>query len=372
MFAGTDRSATWLAVLYGVGVASVAVLLLWRVGGFVLRSPAPAGAGAVAVIALPVLMLGPLQKNVRPWNAAKVSEPLTGQVIRNGTQLKEIVSFVGNGRQPAEAARPRRPARLAAGARRHVAPARVPAERRRLPRPRHADRRHELRRAVRAPERRSSRWVDASWVPDADEPVLWAPYGCMRRAIPLAVAVLVPAARGRRRREDVADPGTAARVPAAGARPGPRLPDDRRPEQQPDHHRLARDGEDRLAVPASRRHPPRPVVPRSRRRVLLAGLHVDLDERGIQPADRPRSTSRRTGSSGRSDTPACAAPPSATCPIRTTRTSCRTGCSWSPTSRTAASSSSAARTRSCARSATRGTAGTTRRRGCRRRTARRR
>jgi sulfoxide reductase heme-binding subunit YedZ len=100
MFAGTDRSATWLAVLYGVGVASVAVLLLWRVGGFALRSPGMAAAGAVAVVALPVLMLGPLQKNVRPWNAAKVNEPLTGQVIRNGTQFKEIVSFVGNAVSP--------------------------------------------------------------------------------------------------------------------------------------------------------------------------------------------------------------------------------------------------------------------------------
>jgi methionine sulfoxide reductase heme-binding subunit len=96
MFTGTDRSATWLAVLYGVGVASVGVLLLWRIGGFALRSPGMAAAGAVAVVALPVLMLGPLQKNVRPWNPAKVSEPLTGQVIRNGTQLKQIVSFVGN------------------------------------------------------------------------------------------------------------------------------------------------------------------------------------------------------------------------------------------------------------------------------------
>ena len=100
MFAGTDRSATWLAVLYGVGVASVAVLLLWRIGGFVLRSPGIAAAGAVVVIGLPVLMLGPLQKNVRPWNAAKVSEPLTGQVIRNGTQLQQIVSFVGNAESP--------------------------------------------------------------------------------------------------------------------------------------------------------------------------------------------------------------------------------------------------------------------------------
>jgi hypothetical protein len=100
MFAGTDRSATWLAVLYGLGVASVTVLLFWRVGGFVLRSPATAGAGAVAVIALPVLMLGPLHKNVRAWNAAKVSEPLTGQVIRNGTDLKQIVSFVGSADSP--------------------------------------------------------------------------------------------------------------------------------------------------------------------------------------------------------------------------------------------------------------------------------
>ena len=100
MFAGTDRSATWLAVLYGVGVASVGVLLLWRIGGFALRSPGMAAAGAVAVVALPVLMLGPLQKNVRPWNAARVSEPLTGQVIRNGTELKQIVSFVGNAESP--------------------------------------------------------------------------------------------------------------------------------------------------------------------------------------------------------------------------------------------------------------------------------
>ena len=100
MFAGTDRSATWLAVLYGVGVASVAVLLLWRVGGFVLRSPGMAAAGAVVAVALPVLMLGPLQKNVRAWNAPKVSEPLTGRVIRNGTQFKEIVSFVGNAESP--------------------------------------------------------------------------------------------------------------------------------------------------------------------------------------------------------------------------------------------------------------------------------
>jgi hypothetical protein len=37
---------------------------------------------------------------VRPWNAAEVSEQLTGQVIRNGTNVKEIVSFVGGAQSP--------------------------------------------------------------------------------------------------------------------------------------------------------------------------------------------------------------------------------------------------------------------------------
>ena len=100
LLAGTDRSATWLAVLYGAAVASVAVLLLWRVGGFVLRSPTVAGAGALAVVGLPVLMLGPLHKNVRAWNAATVNERLTGTVIRNGTEFKQIVSFVGSAESP--------------------------------------------------------------------------------------------------------------------------------------------------------------------------------------------------------------------------------------------------------------------------------
>ncbi len=49
MFAGTDRSAPWLAAIYGVSVASVAVLLLWRVGGFGLRSPGMIAAGAAVL-----------------------------------------------------------------------------------------------------------------------------------------------------------------------------------------------------------------------------------------------------------------------------------------------------------------------------------
>jgi sulfoxide reductase heme-binding subunit YedZ len=100
LFAGTDRSATWLAVLYGVAVGAVGVLLLWRFGGLILLSPGVATAGAVTVVALPVLMLGPLNHSPRAWNAAHVDEPLTGKVIRDGTQLKEIVSFVGQAESP--------------------------------------------------------------------------------------------------------------------------------------------------------------------------------------------------------------------------------------------------------------------------------
>ena len=100
LLAGTDRGATWLAILYGVSVASVGVLVLWRFGGLVLRSPGIATAGAVTVVAVPVLILGPLQRSPRAWNAARVNEPLTGQVIRNGTEAKQIVSFVGQAQSP--------------------------------------------------------------------------------------------------------------------------------------------------------------------------------------------------------------------------------------------------------------------------------
>ncbi len=100
LLSGTDRSAAWLAVVYGVAVGTVAVLVLWRFGGVVLRSPGVATAGAATVVALPVLMLGPLQKSPSAWNAAQVSEPLTGKVVQNGTQLEQIVSFVGNAQRP--------------------------------------------------------------------------------------------------------------------------------------------------------------------------------------------------------------------------------------------------------------------------------
>lgn len=101
LMTGTDRGAPWLAILYGVSVATVLMLLLWRFGGYVLRSPRVAGAGVVTAVALPLLILvGPLYHSPPLWNAAQVSEQLTGQVIRNGTQLQQIVSFVGQAKRP--------------------------------------------------------------------------------------------------------------------------------------------------------------------------------------------------------------------------------------------------------------------------------
>ena len=100
LMSGTDRGAVWLAILYGVSVATVVMLLLWRFGGYVFRSPRVATAGAVTVIALPLLIIGPLRHSPPLWNAANVDESLTGSVIRNGTQLQQIVSFVGQARRP--------------------------------------------------------------------------------------------------------------------------------------------------------------------------------------------------------------------------------------------------------------------------------
>ena len=100
IFAGTDRSAGWLAVLYGASIATVLALVAWRIAGGGLHPLRVLGAGAVGVLALPILLLGPMQKSPLPWNAPNVSEQLTGQVIRNGTELKQIVSFVGGAQSP--------------------------------------------------------------------------------------------------------------------------------------------------------------------------------------------------------------------------------------------------------------------------------
>jgi sulfoxide reductase heme-binding subunit YedZ len=99
LMSGTDRGAAWLAVLYGVSVASVLMLLVWRFGG-PRRATRIATTGAVTVVALPLLILGPLRHSAPLWNAAHVNESLTGSVIRNGTETQQIVSFVGQAGSP--------------------------------------------------------------------------------------------------------------------------------------------------------------------------------------------------------------------------------------------------------------------------------
>ena len=99
LMSGTDRGTTWLAILYGLSVASAVTLLVWRFGGS-RRVPRIATTGAVTVIALPLLIIGPLRHSAPLWNAARVNESLTGSVIRNGTQTQQIVSFVGQAASP--------------------------------------------------------------------------------------------------------------------------------------------------------------------------------------------------------------------------------------------------------------------------------
>ena len=60
------------------------------------RSPiATRTAGVVSVVAVPLLIVGPLYHGAPVWDAKNVSETLTGRVIQNGTNLTQIVSFVG-------------------------------------------------------------------------------------------------------------------------------------------------------------------------------------------------------------------------------------------------------------------------------------
>jgi len=100
LLAGTDRGAVWLAVLYGVSTATVLTLLLWRFGGRALGASRLATAGAATAVGLPLLVVGPLGHRPPLWDAARVREPLTGQVIRSGTGLQQIVSFVGQAQRP--------------------------------------------------------------------------------------------------------------------------------------------------------------------------------------------------------------------------------------------------------------------------------
>jgi hypothetical protein len=74
------------------------MLLLWRFARVPLGRIATAG--AVTVVALPLLIVGPLRHSPPLWDATNINETLTGSVIRNGTNLQQIVSFVGQAHSP--------------------------------------------------------------------------------------------------------------------------------------------------------------------------------------------------------------------------------------------------------------------------------
>ena len=293
MFAGTDRSSTWLAGLYAVSIGGVGAILLWRFGGFSFRSRASPRAGSPVSSRCRCSCSGRCTRT-RCRGTPPVSPSRSrGRYLRNGTRREADRLLRRRRAGAAEAARARRPARLAAVARRDVAPARVPAERGRVPRPRHVRRRLELQRPLRAAGR--SRALGGRELGPRDRRLRGrrARSGCMRRALPLPAAAL--AAGCAAASAYAAPPLTPAqRLGFPRAEPGPRsrLRHDRRPQQQPAHHRLPAHGRRRLAVPAPGRRPPRPVVPRSGRRVLHARLHSR--SRRTRSTTSPRRDRHRT------------------------------------------------------------------------------
>ncbi|MDX6479719.1 MAG: methionine sulfoxide reductase heme-binding subunit [Gaiellaceae bacterium] len=95
VMSGTDRGVWWLAVIYGLSIASVLMLLVWRFAHQAVRSAGVAVAGIVTGVAVPLVIVGPLYHAAPIWNATNIRERLTGRVIQNGTNLTQIVSFVG-------------------------------------------------------------------------------------------------------------------------------------------------------------------------------------------------------------------------------------------------------------------------------------
>lgn len=100
VMSGTDRGVWWLAIIYGLSIGSVVTLLVWRFAHESIRSGRVALAGVASVVAVPILIVGPLRHSPPIWDAKNVSEPLTGTVIRNGTNIEQIVSFVGQAEKP--------------------------------------------------------------------------------------------------------------------------------------------------------------------------------------------------------------------------------------------------------------------------------
>ncbi len=100
VMSGTDRGVWWLAMIYALSISAVVALLVWRVAHLAIRSLGVALAGGTCVVAVPLILTGPLYHSPPIWNANNVVENLTGRVISNGTNLTRIVSFVGQAQSP--------------------------------------------------------------------------------------------------------------------------------------------------------------------------------------------------------------------------------------------------------------------------------
>jgi len=100
IMSGTDRSVWWLAMIYGLCIAAVIAILVWRCTTLTIRSFGVGLAGTASAIAVPLIIVGPLYHSPPVWNAKNVSETLTGHIVRNGTNLAQIVSFIGQAETP--------------------------------------------------------------------------------------------------------------------------------------------------------------------------------------------------------------------------------------------------------------------------------
>jgi sulfoxide reductase heme-binding subunit YedZ len=97
---GTDRSAPWALGVYAAAVSTVSAAVVWRLtrGRAGVWQFAAAGlTGAAAVLLVVVLATGPLRFKPRPWNAARFTEQLTGQITQLNGVSRGIVSMVGQG-----------------------------------------------------------------------------------------------------------------------------------------------------------------------------------------------------------------------------------------------------------------------------------
>jgi sulfoxide reductase heme-binding subunit YedZ len=100
VMSGTDRSVWWLAMIYGLAIGSVVTILVWRFARLPMRSLGVALVAGATLVAVPLVIVGPLYHAPPVWDPKNISETLTGRVIQNGTNLTQIVSFVGQAKQP--------------------------------------------------------------------------------------------------------------------------------------------------------------------------------------------------------------------------------------------------------------------------------